>query len=92
MGGHLCRPALTTKETLSTSAYADPLLACALFFTLSHQVINKLSIATPHDELVDGYLLTIAEKYGLTYTPPERAVSTHSIAAPLARFSSFLWR
>ena len=36
------------------------------------QVIHKLSVSTPSADLVDGYLQTIAQKYNVEWTPPQR--------------------
>ena len=57
------------RETWSISACDENISkACCD----ARQVVHKLSISTPQPELVDGYLLTIAQKYGVQWVPPER--------------------
>ena len=37
--------------------------------TVNTRVIHKLSVIQPETQLIDGYLMTIAEKYGVQWTP-----------------------
>eukprot|EP00050_Salpingoeca_kvevrii_P016045 m.52092 g.52092 ORF g.52092 m.52092 type:complete len:407 (-) comp6665_c0_seq1:118-1338(-) len=48
--------------------------------TVNTRVVNKLSVAQPKPELVDGYLVAIADKYGLAWRPPPAPLKDSAFA------------
>lgn len=49
---------------------------------VNQRVIHKLSISTPQEALVNGYLVTIASKYGVSWAPPEHPAEGNFIDTP----------